>query len=308
MDEWKENLTFQALSKKNDNVTMKFDYLAEVVFYFLKAFLTLESEFEDYENAQRSIVEETINAHSDERIITSTPDVKSIRKVFPPTIFDTSDSLSKIDSDFLKTSLTMSKTNLDASIEAAEEKNREIIRDIVDSTPGLFVDDKFKSDDLNKMKTEDESEFKLDRRSMDRLHEISEKINSNISYVEEMIKKFDMDFSNKESEDRKDFSVESEKENIEILKSDSQTKIKNVERKKVRRISPYNLRSSKKKFDFIDSVESLEKPIYKTVNENETNKIKAAEKFFDSVVKQLPEQRKKLKIDFDATNNIKISE
>ena len=37
MDEWKENLTFQALSKENVNVTMKFDYLAEVVFYFLKS-------------------------------------------------------------------------------------------------------------------------------------------------------------------------------------------------------------------------------------------------------------------------------
>ena len=156
-------------------------------------------------------MEETINAHSDERIITSAPDVKSIRKVFPPTIFDTSDSLSKIDSDFLKTSLTMSKTNLDASIEAAEEKNREIIRDIVDSTPGLFVDDKFKSDDLNKMKTEDESEFKLDRRSMDRLHEISEKINSNISYVEEMIKNSTWTFQIKKARTEKTFLLKAKK-------------------------------------------------------------------------------------------------
>ena len=30
MDEWKQNLTFQALSKENDKVTTKFDYLAEV--------------------------------------------------------------------------------------------------------------------------------------------------------------------------------------------------------------------------------------------------------------------------------------
>ena len=34
MDEWKENLTFQALSKENDKITMKFDYLAEIVFIF----------------------------------------------------------------------------------------------------------------------------------------------------------------------------------------------------------------------------------------------------------------------------------
>ena len=34
MEEWKENLTFQALSKENDEVTMQFDYLAKIVFYF----------------------------------------------------------------------------------------------------------------------------------------------------------------------------------------------------------------------------------------------------------------------------------
>ena len=32
MEEWKENLTFQALSKENDKVTMHFDYLAKIVF------------------------------------------------------------------------------------------------------------------------------------------------------------------------------------------------------------------------------------------------------------------------------------
>ena len=35
------------------------------------------------------------------------------------------------DSAFLKTSLTMSRLNLDASIELAEEENEKILRDIV---------------------------------------------------------------------------------------------------------------------------------------------------------------------------------
>ena len=60
MEEWKENLTFQALSKENDNLTMHFDYLAKIVFYFLRAFLTLENEFSEYENLQYEIANRTI--------------------------------------------------------------------------------------------------------------------------------------------------------------------------------------------------------------------------------------------------------
>ena len=60
MEEWKENLTFQALSKENDKVTMHFDYLAKIVFYFLRAFLTLENEFSEYENLQDEIANRTI--------------------------------------------------------------------------------------------------------------------------------------------------------------------------------------------------------------------------------------------------------
>ena len=41
----------------------------------------------------------------------------------------------------------MSKPNLDDSIEAAEEENRKIIQNIVDPTPGFFVDEKFTDDD-----------------------------------------------------------------------------------------------------------------------------------------------------------------
>ena len=55
----------------------------------------------------------------------------------------------------------MAKPNLDASIEAAEEKNRKIIQDIVDPTPGLFINEKFTDDGLNNREYENEAEFKL---------------------------------------------------------------------------------------------------------------------------------------------------
>ena len=48
--------------------------------------------------------------------------------------------------------------------------------------------------------------------------------------------------------------------------------------------------------------------LYQSVGDKELNKIKAAESIIDSIVKQLPDQRKKLKFDLDASNDIKLSE
>ena len=163
MDEWKGNLTFQALSKENNEITMKFDYLAEIVFYFLKAFLTLQSEFEEHQKLKLEISNKTIDESTKAQIVeTSTPKRTPIPRPPLRSIFvDTSDSLNETDSIFLKTSFTMTKPNLDASIEAAEEKNRKIIRDIVDPTQGFIVDEKFTDDDLNNREYENEAEFKL---------------------------------------------------------------------------------------------------------------------------------------------------
>ena len=77
---------------------------------------------------------------------------------------------------------------------------------------------------------------------------------------------------------------------------------KNVKR------SPYKLRSRKKQF--AESADSLmHRPyLYQSVADKESNKIKAAESIIDSIVKQLPDQRKKLKFDLDASNDIKLTE
>ena len=42
---------------------------------------------------------------------------------------------------FLKTAIAINKPELDAATENANDKNEQIIRDIIDSTLGLFVDD-----------------------------------------------------------------------------------------------------------------------------------------------------------------------
>ena len=179
MEEWKNNLTFQALSKENDKVTMQFDYLAKIVFYFLRAFLTLESEFLEYINSQYEIANQTI---ANSEVKTSTPKRSPLqRPPLPKILTDETNSLNESDSLFLKTSFTLAKTNLDASIEAAEEENKEIIKDIIDPTPGFIVDEKITDDDFEKREYEDESKFRLSNAAQSRFDNILKDITEDIN-------------------------------------------------------------------------------------------------------------------------------
>ena len=49
--------------------------------------------------------------------------------------------------DYLKTAMTINKTDLDAAVENADIKNEKIVRDVIDPTPGLFVDDQLNLED-----------------------------------------------------------------------------------------------------------------------------------------------------------------
>ena len=313
MDEWKANLTFQALSKENDKYYMKFNKLGEIVYYFLRAFLTLESKFDKNEKMKLELSNYTINPSSaaefsieepPEIIQTSTPKRSPIRRpAIPPSLLDTSSGISEKDSAFLKTSLTMSRPNLDASIEAAEKENEKILRDIVDPTPGFVVNDIFTDADLATAQNENEATFQLGNATQKRLDNILDEINKSISSENES----SIQFKKKIADDRKYFAVQKSNENLEVLKSTFQTKVNTVKQRNIKR-SPYQLRSRKRQFT--DSADMLlhKAYLYQSIPDNEMNKIKAAESVIDSIVKQLPNRRKKLKFNLDETNDIKLTE
>ena len=94
---------------------------------------------------------------------------------------------------------------------------------------------------------------------------------------------------------------------MEIEKSPTTTKISTVKKGNQKR-SPYNLRSFKRKIDYLKSVNTLCGPfIHESIDDKERNKIKAAETVIDSIVNQLPD-RKKLKFDLDSSNDIRLTE
>ena len=51
--------------------------------------------------------------------------------------------------------MQMSKDELDAANESADQKNKKIIRDIIDPMPGLFIDDKLNPNEQNLQNTTD---------------------------------------------------------------------------------------------------------------------------------------------------------
>ena len=53
----------------------------------------------------------------------------------------------RINAEFLKTLLPLNKDQLDASNESADKKNKKIVKDIIDLTPGPFIDDKLNAND-----------------------------------------------------------------------------------------------------------------------------------------------------------------
>ena len=199
----------------------------------------------------------------------------------------------------------MSKTNLDASIEATEEKNRDLFREIVDPTPGLVVDDLFTNADLNRAQNENETKFKLNEN-------VKKTLNSIFRDLDDVLQKAKSEstisFPQISTDNRKDFIVDPEDKDIDISKTALQTKITTSKKFLPKKRSPYFLR--KRKTAFLESADTLSnKPlIKKSIPDQEFDKIKATESIADSIVKQLPDQQKKLKFDLDESNDFKISE
>ena len=77
--------------------------------------------------------------------------------------------------DYLKTAITINKTDLDAAIENADGKNEKIISDLINPTPGLFVDDQLNLEDQFKYKSNNiERSFALTNQMQERLDNVLE--------------------------------------------------------------------------------------------------------------------------------------
>ena len=77
--------------------------------------------------------------------------------------------------DYLKTAIKINKTDLDAAVENVDEKNEKIISDVIDPTPGLFVNDQLNLEDHFKYKSNViERSFNVAKQLQQRLDNILE--------------------------------------------------------------------------------------------------------------------------------------
>ena len=91
--------------------------------------------------------------------------------------------------DYLKTAIKINKTDLDAAVENADEKNEKIISDVIDPTPGLFVNDQLNLEDHFKYKSNViERSFNVAKQLQQRLDNILETmIKKNWSPIEDLM-------------------------------------------------------------------------------------------------------------------------
>ena len=200
-------------------------------------------------------------------------------------LLDVPESFNEDDSAYLKNS-TMSKTNLDATIEAAEEKNKQILREIIDPTPGLITNELFTEIDQNRNQDENETNFKLNNEAQSVLDKILNEVSAYVSLDQPIAGKDIKNYFPKSSTDtREDFERSFKDKDIEVSKTASKTKIST--NKKSRRSSSRNKRSPyflrKRKFDYLSSTEALKDlPLFtEDIPDEETNKVNAIESIVD---------------------------
>ena len=283
MEEWKNNLTFQTLSAENDKQQMKFDKLSNIVLYLLEEFVKMENEFVEYESRQAEKLKKTTIT------ITSTP----IKIKKSPKITINTRSI-KDESSFLKTAVTLEKTNIDATIEKEEENNREIIKSIIDPTPGAIVTQSALYN-IFENREEDESKFKLGNAAQKRLENILNNISQNIklpSPNKETI------FTTKTEADTK---IEKDQKEILIEKKPEFTSVITRPKRKLKS-SPYNLRKRKSKF--LKSEEALTESIDFSVDDNEIKKIDRVASLIDSILNRSGLENQKIVL--DEKKNIEI--
>ena len=163
----------QALNKDIDNLFKQFDRTAELIIKLISVVLDRNNKSLNIANIINNNINDEINNY---RFTFDVPteieiqlDMEEILKnkknlatppppnVPPPLLTkkEIETERNKENKDFIKAPLQMNKNELDAANESADQKNKKVIRDIMDPTPGLFIDDKLNHNEQNLQNTTD---------------------------------------------------------------------------------------------------------------------------------------------------------
>ena len=153
MDKWHNNLLHETLSNQSEKYSLDFEKAIDIIDYLLRAFLSLQSEFDKNESMKKELIDITMDRAGefdlDEPIqnqMTSTPSKSKKR----PKLHESTISAAKRAKIDKTTDSIISKTNIDATKEAKSERKKDVFREILDPAPGLINNFYFTDEDLNK--------------------------------------------------------------------------------------------------------------------------------------------------------------
>ena len=111
--------------------------------------------------------------------------------------------------NYLQTEITINKTDLDAAVENAEESNKEIIKDMIDPTPAIIVDDTLNLD----------KQFEYDSNDLERTFDLSNQVQERLDNLFSLMKEntrpsIDMWMIEKPAEELPNNPLSSEKSDI----------------------------------------------------------------------------------------------
>ena len=150
-------MSHQALNKDNNNIFIQFDRTVELIIELISVLLDRNNKRPNIANIINNNINDEINNY---RFTFDIPteieiqqDMKEILKnkknpstlplpYVPPPLLTKKEiktERNKPNNDFIKTSLQMSKDELVAANESADQKNKKIIKDIIDPTRLVFL-------------------------------------------------------------------------------------------------------------------------------------------------------------------------
>ena len=154
LGEYLKNLTYQALSDKNDNIYLSFTYGASLIHSLLKALTTKQKqeiekskEISEKIKNKLDITFDTIESPA-MKIQLGEEESEAESEYFIPKKFSTplnkkevAEMYDRQMDDYLKIAMKLNQTNLESTIEVADSENEALIDEIINPTPGLIVDD-----------------------------------------------------------------------------------------------------------------------------------------------------------------------
>ena len=163
--EFLHNMSHQALNKDNGYIFIQFDRTADLIIELIFLLLDRNTRSVNVTNVINHNIKNELNSYqfrfdvpTKTKIEHEMDDIlqNKIKPPTPPPPYSPPKLLTaneinmereRINAEFLKTSLLLNKDQLGASNEAADQQNKKIIKDIIDRTPGFFIDDKLNIND-----------------------------------------------------------------------------------------------------------------------------------------------------------------